>query len=87
MESTEQRDGNLIKAIPGATRPDSQKPIPLTDDFKQTGVDISHVVGSTYDELMSGEGGDTRDRVAIPGNPVRFLKEKLRKKFHGSNTK
>ena len=78
MESTEQQDRHLIKVVPGATQPEAQKSIPLTADLKQIGVDATHIVGSTVDELMSGEGGSSRDRVASK-NPINLVLERARR--------
>ena len=78
MESTEQHDSHLIKVVPEATQPEAQKPIPLTEDLKQIGVDATHVVGSTFDELMGGEGGSSRDRVASK-NPINLVLERARR--------
>lgn len=80
MDSAEKHDASLIQSIKGATQPEAQKPIPLTGDLKQIGVDAAHVVGSSVDELIRGEGRDTRDRVASPRNPIRIVLEKLKKK-------
>lgn len=32
----------------------SETPIPLTDELKQIGVDASHIVGTTFEELTQG---------------------------------
>lgn len=79
MESAENRDIDLIKSIAGATQPHAQKPIPLTEDLKQIGVDVTHIAGNTFDELVGGEGRNARDRVATSGNPIRLIEEKFRK--------
>lgn len=76
MDAVEKHDANLIKAIKGATKPESQQPISLSEDLKQIGVDVTHVAGSTFDELMSGEGRDTRDRVASSRNPIKIALER-----------
>ena len=79
MESAEQRDIKLIQSVPGAVQPEGDKPISLTNDLKQIGVNASHIAGNAFDELINGEGRDTRDRVAIPRNPISLIKEKFRK--------
>lgn len=79
MEAVDQRDVNLTKAITGAIQPDIQKPIPLTEELKQIGVDATHVAGSTFDELMSGEGRETRNRVASK-NPISLVWERIKRK-------
>lgn len=78
MESVDRQDVSLIKKVEGASQPEAQKPIPLTEDLKRIGVDATHVIGSTFDELMSGEGRDTRDRVARK-NPISLVLEKARR--------
>lgn len=79
IQPVDQHDVNLTEAIIGATQPDAQKPIPLTEELEQIGVDAIHVAGSTFDELMSGdEGGKTRDRVARI-NPISLVRERLKR--------
>lgn len=78
METPEQHDATLIRSVEGATRPETQKSIPLTDELKQIGVDAIHIAGTTFDELMSGEGRDTRDRVAGK-NPISLVRERARR--------
>ena len=78
MGSTEEQDSNLIKVVPGATQPEAQKPIPLTEDLKQAGVDATHIIGNTVDELMNGEGGSSRDRV-VSHNPINLVLERARR--------
>lgn len=79
MESAEQHDASLNQAVEGATQPEAQKSIPLTEDLRQIGVNVTHIAGSTFDELMSGEGGDTRDRIVSSRNPIKLALEKLKK--------
>lgn len=79
MESAEGHDAGLIQSIKGATQPEAQKPIPLTEDLRRWGVDATHIAGSAFGELMNGKGGDARDRVAISGNPIRLLEERFGK--------
>lgn len=61
------------------TTPPAEKPIPLTGELKQIGADATHIVSSTFDELMTGEGGSTRDRVASR-NPISLAWERLKRK-------
>lgn len=81
MDTVEKHDTHLIQAIKDATKPESQQPISLSEDLKQIGVDVTHVAGSTFDELMSGEGRDTRDRVARQGNLTRILDRWRKRKW------
>lgn len=76
MDTVEKHDTHLIQAIKDARKPESQQPISLSEDLKQIGVDVTHVAGSTFNELMSGEGRDARDRVARQGNPIRIVRER-----------
>lgn len=62
-----------------STKPDHEKPIPLTEELRQIGTDITHIAGSTVDELVTGDGGSTRDRVASR-NPLKIAWERLRRK-------
>lgn len=75
IQLVEQHDAKLNQAVEGAIHPETQKPIPLTEDLQQIGVDATHVIGSGFEELMSGEGRDTRDRVASK-NPIRLVWER-----------
>lgn len=61
------------------TKPPAEKPIGLTGALKQIGADVTHITGSTFDELMTGEGGSTRDRVASR-NPISLAWERLKRK-------
>lgn len=79
MESAEQHDAQLIQGIKGATQPEAQKPIPLTSDLKQVGVDATHIAGSTFDELIGGEGGSSRVRTVPSRNPFKIAFERARK--------
>lgn len=79
IQPVDQQDTNLNRMVEGATQPESQKPIPLTEGLRQVGVDATHVVGSTFDELMSGEGGSTRDRVTSR-NPISLVWERINRK-------
>lgn len=83
MESAEKHDTQLIQGVEGATQPEAQKPIPLTSELKHFGVDVTHITGSTFDELMGGEGGGSRDRTA-PGKMsigISRIRESLKNKF------
>ena len=77
MESAEQRDVSLQK-VAGVIQPEGKKPIPLSEELKQIGVDATHIAGSTFDELMSGQGMGTRDRIASR-NPFRLAWERAKK--------
>ena len=85
MESAEKHDAQLVQGVEGATQPESQKPIPLTNDLKQVGVDVTHIAGGTFDELMNGEGRGTWDRVVTEQKPISLwekakrLKDSLKK--------
>lgn len=78
MEAVDRQDVSLIKNVEGASQPEAQKPIPLSEDLKRIGVDATHVIGSTFDELMGGEGRDTRDRVASR-NPINLVLERAKR--------
>lgn len=78
IQPVDQHDIDLNRSVEVATQPEAQKPIPLTEELKQIGVDATHVIGSTFDELMSGEGGSTRDRVASR-SPIRLVLERVKR--------
>jgi len=78
MESAEQHDAHLIHSVEGATQAEGQRPIPLTEDLKQIGVDARHIIGSTVNELAHGEGRDSRDRLAIKQNPFKLALERAK---------
>ncbi len=77
IQPTDQHDVDLNKAV-GGIQPDAQKPIPLTEELRQIGVDVTHIAGSAFKEVMSGVGGSTRDRVAS-NNPISLVWERARR--------
>lgn len=86
IQPKDQHEIDLHRKIEGAIQPAAQKPIPLTEELKQIGVDATHIAGSTFDELMSGEGGSTRDRVASK-NPINLVWEKIKRRGNSSAQK
>ena len=65
---------------PPASLPiNDETPIPLTNDLKQIGVDASHIVGSTLEELTQGS---THIRETKSKKLLRLLQEKATKLAH-----
>lgn len=59
--------------------PPTQIRFPLTGNLEQLGVDASHVIGSKLEELTSGTGGSTLDRMADRKNPISLAWERAKK--------
>ena len=69
-----------------STESDLQKPIPLTEGLRKIGVDATHIAGSGFEELMSGVGGSTRDRVTSGRNPISIAIERAKRLIHKKAT-
>lgn len=54
----------------------SDTPIPLTDELKQIGVDASHIMGTTFEELTQGT---THIRETKSKNLLKLFQEKASK--------
>lgn len=87
IQSAEQPTQELHETVGGelskfghnvSTQPESTKPIPLTEELQQIGTDVTHITGSTVEELITGKGGSTRDRTAK--NPFNLVWERLKRK-------
>lgn len=52
----------------------SETPIPLTDELRQIGVDASHVIGTSFEELTQGT---THIRETKSKNWLKLLQEKV----------
>ena len=85
IQPTDQQDSDLHNNLGNqlgkmghvtSTQPQTQQPLPLTEDLKAIGTDATDLAGSTFAELMEGEGRESRDRVAHK-NPLGILKGKL----------
>lgn len=57
-----------------STVPATDTPIPLTDELKQIGIDASHIVGTTFEELTQGT---THIRETKSKNLLKLLQEKV----------
>lgn len=79
MESAEKATEDLRRNIGGSDIPPSEIKPSLTKDLKQIGVNAAHFAGSTFEEVMEGEGPDTRTRVTSGKNPGRWLLERTSK--------
>lgn len=64
---------------PIPTQPPTEQPIERSNEFAELGVDAAHIIGSTYADLVTGEGGGNRDRVTSGKNLLRLGRERLAK--------
>lgn len=91
IQSVDQQQAAVHQKIEGnlrqlrhntATQPPSQQPIGLTEDLRQASVDAAHIIGSTYADIVTGEGGTNRDRIASSNNPLKLRLERAFKFAH-----
>lgn len=54
----------------------AETPFPLTAELKNLGVDASHIMGSSWEDLM---GGSTRIRETSSRGPLKIFKDRLKK--------
>lgn len=59
------------------TQPETEKPIPLTEDLKQLGVNAMHIAGVNYHELLTGEG----ERAKVRASDNKSVVSKIRDQF------